>query len=217
LDLLDSNNNSVRTLIGYVENATNDADRMYDAEITMGTENIIYSVINNKPYIIQGKSLPFDINDQVPLGMTIAASGSYKIAINEVDGLFERGQSIFLEDKLLHIIFNLRQAPYVFTTDQGTFNDRFVLRYTNTSLSNSEFSDLSSSIVVFKSHDYFTIQSDRTPIGEVVVYDIQGRIIQDFKNLTTSEFQFSAPTAQQVLVLKIVTTNNLSFYRKILN
>jgi hypothetical protein len=217
LDLLDSNNNPIRTLIGYVDNATNDLDRMYDAEIIMGTENKIYSVINNKPYIIQGKSLPFDINDQVPLGITIAASGSYKIAINEVDGLFEHGQSIYLEDKLLNIIFNLREAPYVFTTDQGTFNDRFVLRYTNTSLSNSEFSDLSSSIVVFKSHDYVTIQSDRTPIGEVVVYDIQGRIIQDFKNLTTYEFQFSAPTAQQVLVLKIVTTNNLSFYRKILN
>ncbi|MFZ4671716.1 MAG: hypothetical protein ACOYLT_06860 [Flavobacterium sp.] len=217
LDLLDSNNNPIRTLIGYVENATNDEDRMYDAEITMGPENKIYSVINNKPYIIQGKSLPFDINDQVPLGITIDSSGAYKIAINEVDGLFEQGQSIYLEDKLLHVIFNLRQAPYVFTTDQGTFNDRFVLRYTDTSLSNSDFSDLSSSIVVFKSHDFVTIQSDKTLIGEVVVYDIQGRIIHDFKNLTTSEFQFSVPTAQQVLVLKIITANNLSFYRKILN
>ncbi|NBU81538.1 MAG: hypothetical protein EBS55_07815, partial [Flavobacteriaceae bacterium] len=194
LDLLDSENNPVRTLIGYVDNATNDADRMYDAEITMGTTNKIYSVINNKSYIIQGKSLPFDINDQVPLGINIAASGSYKIAINEVDGLFEHGQSIYLEDKLLHVIFNLRQAPYVFTTDQGTYNDRFLLRYTDTSLPNSDFSDLSSSIVVFKSHDFVTIQSDKTPpIGEVVVYDIQGRIIQDFKNLTTSEFKFSPP------------------------
>jgi hypothetical protein len=83
--------------------------------------------------------------------------------------------------------------------------------------SNSDFSDLSASFVVFKSHDFVTIQSATTQIGEVVVYDIQGRIIQDFKNLTTAEFQFSPPTAQQILVLKIVTTNNLSFYRKILN
>ena len=161
--------------------------------------------------------MPFDINDQVPLGINIAASGSYKIAVNEVDGLFEQGQSIYLEDKLLNVIFNLRQAPYVFSTEQGTFNGRFVLRYTDTSLSSSDFSDLSSSIVVFKSHDFVTIQSDKTPIGEVVVYDIQGRIIQDFKNLTTSEFKFSPPTAQQVLVLKIITKDNLPFYRKILN
>jgi hypothetical protein len=217
LDLLDSNNNPVRTLIGYVDNATNGIDRMYDAETTLNATNNLFSVINNKPYNIQGKSLPFDENDKVDLGITIATAGEYKIAINEVDGLFAQGQSIYLEDKLLHVIFNLRQAPYFFTTDQGTFNDRFVLRYTNTLYANSNFSDSSFSFIVFKSHDFITIQSAKKPIGEVVVYDIQGRIINDFKNLTTSEFQFSAPTTQQVLVLKIITTDNLTFYRKILN
>ena len=217
IDLLDGTNNISRSLVAYCEGATHQKDRMFDAYTRVADATILYSLIGSESQIIQGRGLPFDENDQVPLGFHAPTAGAFTIAIAAVDGLFAQGQSIYLEDKLLHIIFNLRQAPYVFSTEQGTFNDRFVLRYTDTSLSNSDFSALSSSFVVFKSHDVITIQSDATQIGEVVVYDIQGRIINDFKNLATSEFQFSAPSAQQVLVLKIITKDNLSFYRKILN
>ena len=217
IDLLDGTNNISRSLVAYCEGATHQKDRMFDAYTRVADATILYSLIGSESQIIQGRGLPFDENDQVPLGYHAPTAGAFTIAIAAVDGLFTQGQSIYLEDKLLHIIFNLRQAPYVFSTEQGTFNDRFVLRYTDTSLSNSDFSALSSSFVVFKSHDVITIQSDATQIGEVVVYDIQGRIINDFKNLATSEFQFSAPSAQQVLVLKIITKDNLSFYRKILN
>ncbi len=217
IDLIDATNYFSRALVAYCEGATHQKDRIFDAHTRVADATILYSLIGSESQIIQGRGLPFDENDHVPLGYHAQTAGAFTIAIAAVDGLFEQGQSIYLEDKLLHIIFNLRQAPYVFTTDQGTFNDRFVLRYTDTSLSNSDYSALSSSFIVFKSHDFITIQSDTTPIGEVVVYDIQGRILNDFKNLATSEFQFSAPSTQQVLVLKIITKDNLSFYRKILN
>jgi len=217
IDLIDATNYFSRALVAYCEGATHQKDRIFDAYTRVADATILYSLIGSESQIIQGRGLPFDENDQVPLGYHAQTAGTFTIAIAAVDGLFGQGQSIYLEDKLLHITFNLRQAPYVFSTEQGTFNDRFVLRYTDTSLSNSDFSALSASFVVFKSHDVITIQSDATQIGEVVVYDVQGRIINDFKNLTTSEFQFSAPSAQQVLVLKIITKDNLSFYRKILN
>ena len=217
IDLIDATNYFSRALVAYCEGATHQKDRIFDAHTRVADATILYSLIGSESQIIQGRGLPFDENDHVPLGYHAQTAGEFTIAIAAVDGLFEQGQSIYLEDKLLNVIFNLRQAPYVFTTDQGTFNDRFVLRYTDTSLSNSDYSALSSSFIVFKSHDFITIQSDTTPIGEVVVYDIQGRILNDFKNLATSEFQFSAPSTQQVLVLKIITKDNLSFYRKILN
>ena len=37
-------------------------------------------------------------------------------------------KKIFLEDKALQVLHNLKQ-PYSFTTEKGIFNDRFVLRY----------------------------------------------------------------------------------------
>lgn len=217
LDLVDANSKSTRTLIAYCQGASNAIDRNYDAPIKDDTPNAIFSLIDSNSQIIQGRALPFDDSDQVAIGYNAQTAGNYTIAIAAVDGLFEQGQSIYLEDKLLHIIFNLREAPYVFSSAQGTFKDRFVLRYTNPSLSNTNFSEGSSSFVVFKSQDLIHVKSDKSQLSEVVVYDIQGRIINNYKNLNTSEYQFTAPTEQQVLVLKIITIDNLSFYKKISN
>ncbi|MEI7508722.1 MAG: hypothetical protein WCJ62_04580 [Flavobacterium sp.] len=215
LDLVDSTNKSSRTLIAYCQGATNAKDRNFDAPIKNDTSNALYSLIESDSQIIQGRALPFDDNDQVSIGYNAQTAGSYTIAIGAVDGLFQQGQSIYLEDKLLHVIYNLRLAPYVFSTAQGIFNDRFVLRYTNPSLSNSNFPEVSSSFIIFKSEDFIHIKSDISKMSEIIVYDIQGRIINDFKNLDSSEYQFAAPTEQQILVLKIITTDNFSFFRKI--
>jgi hypothetical protein len=52
-------------------------------------------------------------------------------------------------------------------------------------------------------------------MSTVEVYDIQGRLLNDFKNLNLSEFQFNAPYENQILVIKIITADNSCFYRKI--
>lgn len=217
LDLVDSNNKSTRTLIAYCLGATNAKDRSFDAPIKDDTPNAIFSLIGGDSQIIQGRALPFDDNDQVSIGYNAQTAGNFTIAIAAVDGLFEQNQPIYLEDKMLNIIFNLRQAPYTFSSAQGTFNDRFVIRYTNPNLPNPNFSEDSSLFVIYKSQNLVHVKSDKSKIREITVFDIQGRIIDDFKNIEASEFQFASPTEQQVLVLKIITTDNLSLYKKISN
>ena len=49
----------------------------------------------------------------------------------DFDGLFV-GQNIYLEDKLLNVIYDLRTTPYSFTATEGIVENRFVIRYTNT-------------------------------------------------------------------------------------
>ena len=126
IDLVDSSLQSNRMVVGYVDGATNNKDRLYDAVTT--TSNKFYSLINNEPHIIQGRSLPFKKNDEVKLGINITTSGIYKIAIAEVDGVFNT-RDIYLEDKLLNITYDLKSNPYTFTSNVGVFNDRFVLKY----------------------------------------------------------------------------------------
>ena len=217
IDLIDSTNQSNRILVGYCEGATNLKDRNFDAFTKVSNANLLYSLIGDESQVIQGRALPFDTNDQVPLGYHAQAAGNFTIAIAAVDGLFDQGQPIYLEDKLLNIIYDLRQAPYVFTTAQGTFNERFVLRYTNALLFNTNFSDLSASIAIYKSDNFITVKSDKTAMKEIMVYDIQGRLLNDFKNLNVSEFQFVAPTEKQVLLIKITTTDNSIVFRKFSN
>jgi hypothetical protein len=49
----------------------------------------------------------------------------------------------YFRDKTLNTIHDLRQSPYIFTAVNGTYNNRFLLRYTNTTLgfSNVVFAD----------------------------------------------------------------------------
>ena len=175
IDLIDSNNNSTRTLVGYAAGATNGKDRMYDAFTKVGGSNIIYSRSGDENLVIQGRGLPFDENDQVSIGFNATTNGNYTIAIGTVDGLFEQAQPIYLEDKVLNIIYDLRQAPYSFTTAAGTFNDRFILRYTNSALSVNQFNITNVAATVIKGQ--LQIKAN-TAIDHVHVFDITGKLVK---------------------------------------
>jgi len=180
IDLIDSSNNSTRTLIGYATGATNGRDRMFDAITKVGGSNIIYSRSQEDNLVIQGRGLPFDENDQVLIGFNAVASGNYTIAIATVDGLFEQGQSIYLEDKVLNIIYDLRQAPYNFTSAAGTFNDRFVLRYTNSALSVNQNTSLN--VAASITNNQLQIKANDT-IDSIKVFDITGKLIKNYNSI----------------------------------
>src|SRR5690606_35198786 len=133
INMADTQGSFSQILVGYAEGATNDIDRGFDGE-TFNTNAIsLYSIASEKILGIQGRALPFDHNDLVPLGYSSTVVRNFTIGIDRVDGLFDN-QDIFLEDRQLNLIHDLKHQPYVFTADVGTFNDRFVLRYTNSSL-----------------------------------------------------------------------------------
>lgn len=204
------------TLLGYAENATLGEDNLFDAIFIPRGEVNLFSIIDNKPFIIQGRPLPFDENDKVPMGINIVAAGSHTIAIRKVDGIFEDGVTIYLEDKLLNTIHNLKTAPYVFTSDRGVFNDRFVVRYTNSTLGNPDFGNLESSVVVATNKGEMTIKSFVENIQDVTVYDILGRQLLEAKNVQNNNFAASnISNSQQALIVKIKLANGLTVTKKI--
>ena len=140
LDIKNASNTSEVTLVGYIEGATMNKESSYDAianTLTMG----IYSFINGESFLIQGRSLPFDDNDQVNIGYNVPTAGTYSIGINTADGLFLGTQDIYLKDELLNIYHDLKTAPYSFTSATGIHDDRFKLVYKNTVLSNQTFNE----------------------------------------------------------------------------
>ena len=218
VDLVDSNNESVRTLVGYFPEATVGLDRMYDAIKNVANDKSIYSLAESETLIIQGRPTPFDQNDQVPIGVRIMSAGNYKIAIAAVDGLFlDSTQNIYLEDKELNIIYDLRQSPYSFSAVAGKFNDRFVLRYTNTALGNPDFGNINNSVVLATNHGELTIKSSIENIEEVTVYDVLGRQLFFAKAINNNNFVTSNISAsQQTLIVKIKLENGMTISRKII-
>ena len=166
---------------------------------------------------IQGRALPFNQNDQVPLGTVIPQAGQYTIAISNVDGLFlNEEQHIYLEDMNTGIIHDLRAAPYTFTeTGAVDYQNRFILRYTNEALSLSEL-ELSALSIIAPKADYIKINSDRSPISSVIVYDLLGRVLFDKNSINRSEFVLNNHNLSAgTYIVKATLTNGLSKAQKI--
>ncbi|MBV7269332.1 T9SS sorting signal type C domain-containing protein [Winogradskyella luteola] len=204
LDLLSPNNNINTILVGYVQNATNDFDRLYDGYDFSQESYSFYSLLNEKALSIQGRELPFEDTDTVPLGIVSAEAGSHTIAINTVDGLFNgQEQDIYLEDTELDIIHNLRVFPYSFHLDAGTHNDRFILRYNNSTLGIDDLEVLNG-IQIFEENNKIVVKSNFETIEAIEVYDILGRTL--FSNKPINSNRFSIKTIEPseiILFLKI--------------
>lgn len=216
LDLVGPTNETTRTLVAYVEGATLAKDRMFDAFTDYKLAQNFYSLIDDQIMTIQGRGLPFNQEDRVPLGVKIPSNGIYKIAIATVDGLFSSNQAIYLEDTALGIIHDLRQAPYTFTGTSGIVNNRFVLRYTNETLGNDDFETLNDSVIVTTGNE-LTISSLKESIKEVIVYDVLGRLINKKSNVNALNVTLSGLNKiNNALIIYVTLDNGNQVVKKII-
>jgi len=163
-------------LVGYFDNTTPGYDKGYDGLVSDGGNYVnFYSFIDDETYKIQGRST-FNENDQLRLGYFSAVAGNFDINIDSKEGVFTNSDiSVYLEDKRLNIVHNLKQSPYSFTTESGTFNDRFVLRYNNKTLKNANFETLENQVLVSNKNKQVKVNSLSEMIDKVSVYDLLGR------------------------------------------
>ncbi|NHN25388.1 T9SS type A sorting domain-containing protein [Flavobacterium jejuense] len=218
LDLISENGSTARTLIGYITNATNIIDRLYDAPAPNKNNFDIYSINENKKLNIQGRSLPFNETDLVSLGVYLPQSGNYSIGIGTLDGLFENlNQNIYIEDLQTGIIHDLRITPYSFTSnDSGNIDNRFVLRYTNNTLDNSDFISTENEIIVLTS-DNLIIKSTKTEIESIKIYDILGRNLASMKNVNSTELTVqNLQKNNTTLIVQIKLTNGIIINKKVI-
>jgi hypothetical protein len=204
------------TLIGYAPEATNGLDRLFDAPaMDVKTNYELYSLSNSDKLCIQGRALPFDQNDEIPLGMKIATNGSHTIAISKVDGLFaDEYQTIYLEDKLLNVIHDLRAVPYHFTTTTGIHDTRFVLKYNNETLGNEDFITTNGVTVYTNNTINVTASSN---IKSVTVYDVLGRTLETVRNVNNTNVSLNGiAKTQSALVVIVELENNVILSKKII-
>ena len=206
LDITNSQGAFKQALVGYIETATLEIDRLFDADmVDVGNVISLYTKVDNNKLSIQGRPLPFDVADTVPLSYKSTIATTYTINIPQYDGLFT-SQHVYLEDTVLNVIHDLTVTPYTFATEIGTFDDRFVLRYTEQALGNPTFDE--NSVVVFKNNQGLFINSGNEIMKSVTIYDIRGRVLATKMQVGTTETVFTTlPTTQEVLLVKIEGVN----------
>jgi hypothetical protein len=203
-----------RTLVGYIDGATNANDRMFDAECKLDNLNVLYSLVGTTPQTIQGRALPFQSHDTVALGFRAIGAGEYDIAIGATDGIFEHENApVYLKDNLLNDYHDLKQSPYHFTTAAGTFNDRFVLVYATTGLDKAIYSK-EPRIDITSGEASLQILSEAN-ISDLTIYDLLGRTIFS-REINQKDFEVNGVSAErQVIILKIKLADGRTVIRKV--
>ncbi|MDB5281870.1 MAG: hypothetical protein JWO06_945, partial [Bacteroidota bacterium] len=119
-----------QTVIAFNTAATDQFDPEYDANKWPGSLNrhTLYSLNNNK---WMARNILHDINQTstVPVGFQPGATATYSFSFNGTN-TFDATSYIYLEDKTLHVMHDVRNGDYRFTADSADAWERFVLHFT---------------------------------------------------------------------------------------
>ena len=118
------------------------------------------STINNEDYAIQGRSVPFQATDVVPLKYKVTTAGNYIIGIDHMDGLFLGNQEVYLNDNLTVTVHDLKSGNYSFASEIGTFDTRFQIVYAN-ALGVPTAAVDANQIIVYKNNEDLRIQKEK--------------------------------------------------------
>ncbi len=117
---------------------------------------------------------------------------------------------------MLNSIHDLKNAPYTFSTEQGTFDDRFILRFTNSTLSVNPIA-LQDVVVIKNQSTIEVLASSNMILDKVNLFDMRGRLIASNENINSNTTQFAnLAIANQVLLVQIFDEYGNSVTKKLI-
>jgi hypothetical protein len=203
-----------QSVVGYFSNSAlglDDTDSRFfnDGPISLTT------TIAGEDYVIQGRPLPFDATDVVPMKYKVTTAGNYTIAIDHVDGLFTSGQEIFLRDNLNAVVHSLTAGAYTFSSDAGTFNNRFEVVYQSQLAVDDQIFN-SNQVIIYKNEiNDFVINSGNVIMANVKVFDVRGRLLQEHRNVNASQTTISVGLANEMLLIQITSQDDVTVVKKV--
>lgn len=194
-------------LIGYVSGATQEVDNLYDG-LAFGNEgSALSSRLADADYTIQGRALPFNQADVVPLSFKATTPGNYSISLADMDGVFAGDQNVYIRDNSNGSINNIKLAPFAFTSEAGTFNNRFDVVY-QTALGTPESTFTANSVVAYIKNAQLNIQTKGNSMKAVSVYDVRGRLLFKQSGINNADFVAQGLVSQNQVLLVQVTSEN---------
>ncbi|MGL2992753.1 DUF7507 domain-containing protein [Flavobacterium sp. TSSA_36] len=204
-------------LVGYITGATNDYDNLYDGPSFDGQPFVdFYSINQGQNLTIQGRALPFEVTDVVPLGYRSTIAGPFEIGIDSRDGVLAQ-QELWLEDKKTSTVHDLTKGSYTFTTIYGVENDRFVLKYTNKTLGTEDNIVADKSLLISIKNKKITITSSEETMSQIQIFDLLGRKIYDKAKINAQEYVIDhLLSSEQTLIVKTTLAKGVINSQKII-
>ena len=211
--------------VAYAEIATNgyDGNAIDTKRNYAGNAGMIYSMMEGDPYsnyVIQGKALSSLNEDEiVPIGFGayISSSAVYTLDVIKTEGGFLNNNPIYIKDSYLNAIHDLSESSYQFTSEGGTFNDRFSIVFKNENTLSEDKLALKEnglSIVELQNGNVqFALKNSSLTISKVSIIDLQGRLVYtlsggssrevyDLNNLSTAAYIAKVELSNGIVITK---------------
>lgn len=216
LDITNENNDFGQTAVAYTDVTTSGLDYAYDGRLVNDGIISLYSVAEDTKLAIQARN-SFTSDDEVKMGYKVTTEGNYSIAISQRTGVFDDGQKIFLRDALLNLDHDLTLDNYTFTSDAGTFDDRFKVVYSPTLGLNENVLN-ADSILIYQNSNTIVITSGTALINEITIYDLRGRAIYKRDKVKSTSAEVNDLVAEeQMLIVKVKVTDGTTVSKKIIH
>lgn len=214
VNITDANGSYNQAMIGYTADATEDYDNGMDGRSLVDNNINIYSLQGENKLTIQARS-EFTATDVVLMGYKANAAGTYTFTLADTEGLFTGNQAVYLVDNVEGIATNLKLHAYTFTTEAGTFNERFKIAYSTTTLDTETPELTQNSVIIYGTEGKLNVTSGE-PMKSVTAYDILGRELLNKANVSATKFSGSITANQQVIIVKVVLENGKSVEKKVI-
>lgn len=215
LNLSNATGSINQMMVAYMTDATQGIDAAIDARYLNDSPTALNSLVNNEAFAIQGRSLPFEASDVVPMQFKAAIAGTYTIAIDHVDGLFSDSQDIFLRDTATGVEHDLKSSSYTFASEIGTFANRFEIVFTAALSTNNPTLDANSVVIYKNDNQSFVINTGNTTMSSVKVFDIRGRLLTSVNNINATQTIVTAGQSNEVLLVQVTSVEGATVTKKV--
>jgi hypothetical protein len=203
-------------MVAYMDGATSEIDNTLDGRYINDNETALTSSLKGEEFVIQAKGLPFDSSDIVPLSFKTELAGTFTIAIDKVDGLFLGNQEIVLKDLKAGTEQNLKTSSFTFTSEAGTFKNRFEIAFKNNQtldINTPNFDE--NSVIVFNQNGALNVSTGKNAIKNIRVFDIRGVLIAEQKEVNANTASIKNVTAsKQAVLIQITSEDNKTVTKK---
>jgi hypothetical protein len=186
-----------------------DTDKMFDYDFHQ-----LYTLEGEHELVLNGLSNATS-KGSVDMGISVANNGQYTIEATDL----EVEEAVVLEDRFNHTFQDMKVNPvYSFRSNAGTFNERFVLHFTNTeTVGVGETESVVDAVIVFNTSNkqvkVWVSNKAEYKGATVKVYDAIGNLIER-KNMTSNELYLDLDIANGIYVVE-VTGANKTFTKKV--
>ena len=206
-------------VLGFSDYTTDGFDYGYDGGlITNPPADDMGSILNGQQYVIQAFA-PITPEKEVALVMHSSGAFTHTLKSTEITNIPE-SQALFIRDNLTGNEYDLRSTePYNFTSESGTFMDRFEVIFTDPSLSVND--DILNTVVIFvdNNQDKLMVKGLDQDVKHMTLSNMLGQTVKafnDIENNTLENGVHIGDLSSGVYIVDMVTSENVALSKKII-